>query len=84
MENINELLSIAIVGSALSLFVEWYSNKYYTGSKTTRVITIVLSVALGLVVWVLQWFPVLWGAILGVLASASTFYAVILKQLQGK
>lgn len=72
----NEFLAIGIVGAALSLLVEWLQAKYGTSSKETRAIVLGGAIMLGAAVWALSLNTVLYEAVLGVLASASTVYAM--------
>jgi ABC-type Mn2+/Zn2+ transport system permease subunit len=78
METI-DFLGILIVGSALSLAIQYIKNKYGTESDTTKALTVLLSVALGAAYWFLSQTGI-WTAILGVLGTASTFYAFFLKK----
>lgn len=79
MENINDFLGIAIVGSALSLGIEYLKAKIDPTSFGARIITIGLAIVIGGVYYALA-DTVLWQTILGVLAAASTFYAIFLKK----
>lgn len=76
---INDFLSIAIVGAALSLAIEWITNKWGTGSAASKAIAIVLSVVVGGAYWYLSSLAI-WQSILGVLAAASTVYALFLNR----
>lgn len=78
MENvaIEAFLSIGIVGAALSFATQWLQDKYGVEGANTKAIAIVGSVVLGGFVWFLQGTAV-WASILGVLASASTVYAML-------
>lgn len=73
-----DFLSIAIVGSALAIAIQFIKTKYGIESTKTKVITLGLSVVLGGAVYFLSQTP-WWQTILGVLASASTFWAFFLK-----
>lgn len=73
---VTQFLSIGIVGAALSYFTQWLQEKYGVGGNQTRVIAIAGSVLLGAGVWFLQGTAV-WASIMGVLAAASTVYAMI-------
>lgn len=75
---INDFLGIAIVGAALSGIVDFLKVKFGTSSNTTKAITIALSIVLGGIYVMLEGTPA-WTTILGVLAAASTVYALILK-----
>ena len=70
-----EFLSISIVGTALSLGIEYLKNKYGATSNEAKTIAIVGSVLLGSMVWHLAQTPY-YQSVLGVLASASTVYAM--------
>lgn len=73
--DINELLGIGIVGAALSFVIEGIQMKFGIGSGKTKALSIVLSVVVGggyyLVRETSWWLPMV-----GVLASASTVYAL--------
>lgn len=73
--NVNELLSIGIVGVVVSLAVEWIQRKYGTGSTTTKALSILISVLVGGAYFLIRntawWIPML-----GILGSASTVYAL--------
>lgn len=71
-----QLLNIGIVGTALSMGIQWLQNKYGVEGTTTRIISVVGSVVLGAFVWVFQ-DTAIWASIIGVLASASTMYALV-------
>lgn len=74
----NDLLGITIVGAALSAIIEGIKSRYGTSSWATKVLTILLSIVVGLVyVWLAG--TGVWVSILGVLAAASTVYAFFLK-----
>ena len=79
MENINDFIGIAIVGSALSLGIEYLKAKIEPTSFGARIITIGFALMIGGIYYALA-NTVLWQTILGVLASASTFYAIFLKK----
>lgn len=72
---IEQFLSIGIVGASLSFLVQWLQNKFGVEGSETKVIAIVGSTILGGVIWFLSTTPI-WATILGVLASASTVYAM--------
>lgn len=80
--SIEQLLSIGIVGAVLSVAMEWVKAKYTMDSKEARIITIVGAVVLGTGVWALQSNVVLWQSVIGVLGSASTVYAIIIKSIK--
>ncbi len=72
---INNFLEIAIVGAALSLLIEWITNKWGSSSAQAKGIAIVASIVVGGLYWFLSGTAV-WQSILGVLAAASTVYAL--------
>lgn len=75
-ETLNQFLSIGIVGAALSMGIQWLQAKFGVEGTVTRVISIAGSVVLGGAIWFLQGTAV-WASILGVLAAASTVYAMV-------
>lgn len=75
---INDFLGISIVGAVLSAVIEVIKARYGTESWATKVLTILLSVGVGLL-YVLLAGTGVWTTILGVLAAASTVYALFLK-----
>lgn len=72
---VEQFLSISIVGSVLSLFIQWLQNKYGVEGSQTKAIAIFGSIVLGGLVYFLSALPI-WTSILGVLAAASTVYAM--------
>lgn len=78
MININDFLGIAVVGGALSAVIEFIKAKFGITSETTKLLTIALAVVVGAVYTFLQ-DTAYWTTILGVLASASTVYALFIK-----
>ena len=77
-ELVESFLSIGIVGAALSYGVQWLQDKYGVDGNETRIISIAGSIVFGAAVWFLQGTAV-WASILGVLAAASTVYAMYFK-----
>lgn len=81
MDTITQLISISIVGSALSIVIQFIKTKWGIDSPTTKVMTIGLALALGLSYYFLVntsfWLP-----IIGILGAASTFYAFFLKDTE--
>ena len=73
---IEAFLSIGIVGVALSAGIQWLQAKYGVEGAQTRAIAIVGSIVLGGFVWFFQGTE-MWASMLGVLASASTVYAML-------
>ena len=76
--DINELLSIGIVGATLSLFIEWAKNKFGTNSTGSRILAIGLSCLVGFAYVYLRNTD-LWATIVLVLSSASAVYALFFK-----
>lgn len=76
MDNINDFLAIAIVGAALSLVIEFLTNKFNTNPLGGKTLAILLSVVVGGAYWYLS-STTIWESILGVLAAASTVYAIV-------
>lgn len=77
--DINNFLGIAIVGSALSLLMQWakaHLGGYPLGNK---LVIVAASLVVGSAYYFLQ-DTAYWQTVLGVLASASTFYAFFLKK----
>lgn len=75
-EAVMQLLSIGIVGTALSMGIQWLQNKYGVEGGTTRLVSVLGSIALGAAIWFLQGTAI-WASIIGVLAAASTVYAMV-------
>jgi len=78
MNNVNDFLGIAVVGSALSLLIQWLKQKFGTDSTKTKALTIGLAIVVGGVYTFLQG-TTYWTTILGILGAASTVYALFLK-----
>ena len=73
-----DFLSIAVVGSALAMAIQFIKGKYGLDSAKTKALTLGLAVLLGGSYYFLSQTP-WWQTILGVLASASTVWAFFLK-----
>ncbi len=71
-------LTIGIVGTALSFLIQWIKTKFGTDSMKTKGLTVLLSVLVGALVYLLQGTAI-WLAIVGILGMASTVYAFFLK-----
>lgn len=74
-----DLMTISIVGTVLSLFIQWMKNKLGTNSIETKFVTILLALAIGSLYFFLKdtsWYQ----SVLGVLAASSTVYALLLKK----
>ena len=69
-------LQIAVIGAALSVAIEWVQARFGTGTVETRLIAVILSVVLGALVWFVSKNTEIWEAVLGILAAASTVYAM--------
>lgn len=79
--NVSDFISIAVVGATLSGVIQIIKTKFGTTTQTTLALTIVLSLIVGGVYVWLQATPY-YQAVLGVLAAASTVYAVLIKPLE--
>ena len=73
---IQSFLEISIIGAVLSIAFNYFKT---TSGTRSKVWAIVLSVVVG-GIYVLLRNTVWWTTILGVLASASTIYALFLKE----
>lgn len=76
---VNEFLSIAVVGGLLSLVIEWVTNKYETRPNASKAITLLLAIVVGGVyVWLRStaFFP----TVIMVLGSASIVYSFFIKK----
>jgi hypothetical protein len=74
-----DILEVLIVGAVASLIIDIIKKQWGTESLTTKIITIGLSLIAGLMIFLFEDTP-LWSNFLGVLATASTVYAFILKK----
>lgn len=74
----NEFLGISIVGAALSGVIQVLKIKLGTTSWATKLLTVGLAVIVGAAYVLLSGTPI-WTTILGILAAASTVYALLLK-----
>jgi membrane associated rhomboid family serine protease len=75
---IEEILSIGIVGTAVSFFIQFIKNKFGAGSDMVKVITLVSALIAGGLYYFLsdtEFFV----AFLGVLGSASVIWSYFLK-----
>lgn len=75
----DDFLGIAIVGVFASLIIEWINNISGANSTIAKAITVGVSVVLGAIYFFFGDTAV-WQSILGVLATASTVYAFLLKK----
>lgn len=73
---VESFMSIGIVGVALSFGIQWAQNKWGVEGAQTKAMAIAFSVILGGGVWFFQGTAI-WASMLGVLASASTVYAML-------
>lgn len=69
-------LQISIIGALLSVGIEWVQSRFGTGTMETRIVAVVASIVLGAIVWGVSKNTAIWEAILGILAAASTVYAM--------
>jgi len=83
MENLNDFLAISIVGAMLSMVIEYITNKAQTNPLGGKIIAIVLSTVVGGAYWFLSGTAI-WQSILGVLAAASTVYAIVFSGAKSK
>lgn len=78
---IESLFAIGVVGALVSIGVQWLKNKFGIGSNKTKVITILASIAIA-TIWYFcatsDWFI----NAVGILATASTVWALILKKAE--
>ena len=72
----DQFIAIGIVGVVVSFVIEWAKNKY--GEENARLITIGLSILVGIAYWYLSNTEV-WKAILGILAAATVMYQYCIK-----
>ena len=79
MTDINDFLGIAIVGGVLSVIFEIIKKKLPNSPEFKRLAILVLSVAIGTGYWVLRGTQY-YQTVIGILAAASTVYALFLKE----
>lgn len=79
-----EFMSIGIVGSAVSVFVEVLKTKYPLDSKEARMTVLLVSLVAGMLLWALQQNAVLWQMVLAVLASATVVYSFLIKAVKDR
>lgn len=77
--NINDFLGISIVGTCLSLVIQYLKEKHNIYGFDTKIITITLAILVGAGYWFLS-DTAIWESVLGVLAAASTVYALFIKE----
>lgn len=76
---INDFLAITIVGAALSLLIEWITVRFNTNAAGGKAVAIVASIIVGGFYWAFAGTAI-WQSILGVLAAASTVYALLINK----
>lgn len=77
--NVQQFVSIMIVGVGLSLLMEWISRKFGVNGGAAKALTLLLSLAVGSIyVWIKD--TAYFQTIVLVLTTASTVYALILKK----
>lgn len=74
-EGLKVLLNLGIFGAGLSLVMEFMKAKWHMSGLTTKIVTIVLSLAVGAFYWFFKDTSV-WLATVGVLTSATTVWAL--------
>lgn len=74
--DIGVFTQIGIIGAALSVFMEWLTEKYEVNSPAAKLIVVGLSIAIGIVYWFLSRNVELLKSVVGILAAASTVYAI--------
>lgn len=72
---ISDFLGITVIGVLVSAVMEWISSKYGVGGTKAKLLTVVFSIVVG-AVYVGLSHTVWWTTILGILAAASTTYAL--------
>lgn len=77
--DIQDVLSIAIVASALSLLIEWIKTKWGMESTPTKLLTLALAVIVGSLFVFLKG-TAYWATIIMVLGVSSTVYGFFLKK----
>lgn len=76
--DVSQLLTIGIVGSALTGVVQIIKQMYGTEGTTTKLITIGLAVVIGALLYALQG-SVYWPTLLGIIMVSQTIYSFFLK-----
>ena len=72
---VEALMSFAVVGAAVSAFIQWIQVKFGAEGTETKILAIVFSLVSGILVWVLADTAYL-TSVLGVFAAANTVYAM--------
>lgn len=78
MIEIIDIFNIAIVGGAISIFVEYIKNKTGNNPFYIKLFTIILSVILGAIYYFYSGTEI-FVSIIGVLSAASTIWALVIK-----
>lgn len=76
---IQDFLGIGIIGVGASFLIEWITNKFGTNSFASKGVAIATALIIGTAYFFIRstvWFP----TVIGVLASASTVYALFFKK----
>ena len=73
-----DFLAIPVVGVLLSMAIQWAKVKFDLSAFGTKVTTAVASIVLGLAYWFLK-DTAIWFDVVGVLGSATIFWAWFLK-----
>jgi len=76
---IQDFLGITVVGALLSAVISGLRSKFGTEGTTTKIMTIILSIAVGGAYFLWRdtsW----WMTMLGVLAASQTVYAMLIKK----
>lgn len=76
--DVADFLGIGVIGIGLSLVIEAIKSMYGPASDTTKLITVGLAIVVGTAYYFLRQ-TIWWQTILGILATASTVYAFLLK-----
>ncbi len=77
-DTLQQFIQIGIVGVFLTFLIEFIKARFGTDSDKTKALTIILSIVLGAGYYFLSGTS-LWLPIIGILASATTFYALFVK-----
>jgi len=75
---IQNFLSIAIIGAGLAMVIQFIKNHYGLDTNKTKAMTLALAIVIGAGYYFLSQ-TIWWQTILGVLASASTVWALLIK-----
>lgn len=74
-----EFLSLAVVGAAVSVLMQWVKKYVGDDKNSLQMAMIVVSVVIGSVYFFLVGTPA-WEAILSILATATTVYEYVIKK----